>query len=245
MTRSRIKTNGFTLIELLTVIAIIAILAAIAFPVFSRMAENTRQGTCMSQLHDIGMAVKQYQMDNGKYPVSLLGLTDQAAYLPLMTGQKYLKDRNIFHCPDNTNNDAKAATPAVYPDNVPLSGQVAFTEAVAHSFGNESLANSPMSFYLNSYDVGPKVDKEGNAVQNNGQPVIELHYSLDWTGVVSPDDKQNQLKYKDPPEDHTVITWCTYHVATAHASIVPVLMLTGNAKPVPVSRFVGLGPLNF
>jgi prepilin-type N-terminal cleavage/methylation domain-containing protein len=55
--------QGFTLIELLVVIAIIAILAAILFPVFARAREGARKTTCLSNLHQIGLASLLYVHD--------------------------------------------------------------------------------------------------------------------------------------------------------------------------------------
>lgn len=55
--------KGFTLIELLVVIAIIAVLAAILFPVFAQAREKGRQASCMSNLHQIGLATLQYVQD--------------------------------------------------------------------------------------------------------------------------------------------------------------------------------------
>src|SRR3954447_13214864 len=56
--------GAFTLIELLVVIAIIAILAAFLFPVFAQARDRARQATCLSNLHQIGLAVRMYMQDS-------------------------------------------------------------------------------------------------------------------------------------------------------------------------------------
>ena len=55
--------KGFTLIELLVVIAIIAILAAILFPVFAQAREQARSTACLSNMKQIGLALKMYAQD--------------------------------------------------------------------------------------------------------------------------------------------------------------------------------------
>lgn len=61
--------NGFTLIELLVVIAIIAILAAILLPVLAQAKERANRASCMSNLHQQGMAFTIYTGDdNGNFP---------------------------------------------------------------------------------------------------------------------------------------------------------------------------------
>lgn len=273
-------TSGFTLIELLTVIAIIAILAAIIFPVFNSLRRQTRLNSTMSQMREIHTALKLYRLDNEKYPAALLGFVqttdggfytgsgqpvpiEQLTYRPLTANQKYMKDKQSFISPDNPNNDATKLTNAVYPQipDSPLADQpVVFTRMMLNNISKDIRADlgpyldQPATFYLyDSYDLGPRIDNEGKQVMDsNGQPIMEVHYSLDWTGTTpdptDPTDRdrwRNQLKYPNAPEDRTVVTWNTYHAAKGGGSMIPVLMLSGTTRPVPISQFLQRGPLNY
>jgi prepilin-type N-terminal cleavage/methylation domain-containing protein len=63
--------RAFTLIELLLVIAILAILAGILLPVISRTKEAARSAACLSNLHQIGIALQIYVSDNqNRLPVA-------------------------------------------------------------------------------------------------------------------------------------------------------------------------------
>ena len=63
---------GFTLIELLVVIAIIAILAALLLPTLSRAKEAARASQCLSQMRQLGFAVRLYADENeDTFPRSL------------------------------------------------------------------------------------------------------------------------------------------------------------------------------
>ena len=57
-------TSAFTLIELLVVIAIIGILAALLIPTLARSKESARATACLSNLHQIGIALQLYVQDN-------------------------------------------------------------------------------------------------------------------------------------------------------------------------------------
>ena len=61
---SRIGGRAFTLIELLAVIAVISILAALLLPVLGRAKEAGRSAACLSNLHQIGIALQIYVQGN-------------------------------------------------------------------------------------------------------------------------------------------------------------------------------------
>jgi prepilin-type N-terminal cleavage/methylation domain-containing protein/prepilin-type processing-associated H-X9-DG protein len=116
--------KAFTLIELLVVIAIIAILAAILFPVFAQARESARKTSCLSNVKEISLALTMYVQDYderfpmwansmttgtpGWDPVPALGHPDPDCPDEVYhyTGwdkmvQPYVKNRQIFQCPDN------------------------------------------------------------------------------------------------------------------------------------------------
>ncbi len=116
----RLKQRGFTLIELLVVIAIIAILAAILFPVFAKAREKARQTTCVSNLKQLGLAVRMYVQDyDERFPSSLVGGAVPGSYsatnIAIMVAaerqnlgypnllQPYIKNAQLFWCPDDSN----------------------------------------------------------------------------------------------------------------------------------------------
>jgi prepilin-type N-terminal cleavage/methylation domain-containing protein/prepilin-type processing-associated H-X9-DG protein len=117
---SEIQRAGFTLIELLVVIAIIAILAAILFPVFAQAREQARQTVCLSNVRQIGLAVRMYVQDYDEtFPIFYAYNTQtpdgERAWSgdPLHKGVEllvlpYTKNQNIFQCPNDNGGPAVA-----------------------------------------------------------------------------------------------------------------------------------------
>ena len=95
----RIRRLGFTLVELLVVIAIITVLIAIGLPVMNRAREKARQAACFGNLHNIGMALRIYRLEEGGYPGPYDPVTGWGGINALYPA--YLDSRNAMICPDD------------------------------------------------------------------------------------------------------------------------------------------------
>ena len=85
---SRGPRRGFTLIELLVVIAMIAILMAMTMPMIPAVNDQARIGTCESRLQQIGIALRLYTEDYGRYPAALQTLYDG----------RYVEQQSLLRC---------------------------------------------------------------------------------------------------------------------------------------------------
>ena len=72
-TRRRSR-GGFTLIELMAVLLILAIMAGFGVPMVMSRIEKARQTEAITQTKQLVNAVRQFNMDTGRYPTEQEGL---------------------------------------------------------------------------------------------------------------------------------------------------------------------------
>jgi len=220
---SRADRRGFTLVEMLVVIGIIVVLVAILFPVFASVREQARQTQCISNLHQLGIALKSYRTDHGRYPFAPYYDTDIGKYQGGFSAlfPDYVDDRSVFICPNDRNIDAakQAARDRSYCSYNGLVSAPRDEDESSWEFDPEDYTNietgaaivaGPTRYYNYYGYTNAGVDCYG-VVEGEDDYLPYAKSTPEWL-------KDEGLKYRHYPRlfnrqapDTTVVTHCVHH----------------------------------
>src|SRR5690349_6135250 len=95
---------AFTLVELLVVIALIATLAGLLLPALGRAKESGRGAACLSNLHQIGLALQLYVSDNNNRLPTMRDkslTTTNELPSPDLVLSNYVGNIQVMRCPSD------------------------------------------------------------------------------------------------------------------------------------------------
>lgn len=237
--------RGFTLIELLVVIAIIAVLAGIIFPVYKGVTGNAHRARCMSQLHQIGLAVKLYAQDQKQYPPSVRAVAD-AGYLDVTRSASgvvtNLGEKVI--CADDPNRGSVSGSSVatfrgiyyLQPQNfssywITKNSNIDYSE----DFSSTLFTSYNSVWNYNGYTSATN-PTEFEYTAGNETTYQSLMGDLDGDGTTGDTDDVGlypRLRNRFAPSN-TIVTYCLHHYSTRGRRQFIVLRVDSSAKEVNI-----------
>ncbi|CUU37176.1 MAG: prepilin-type N-terminal cleavage/methylation domain-containing protein [Fimbriimonadales bacterium] len=156
--------RGFTLTELLVVIAIIALLMAILLPVYTLARRAGQRTVCISNLRQIGLAVRMYRDDYDELPPYLSKI------------YPYVREGRVFICPVDPL-EGQHQVEDTLGDALRLEGNFYLPSGVSYTY----VPNWAIARQLGWWQAGPPY---GEGKWGDLTPLSECHWH--WARVFQP-----------------------------------------------------------
>lgn len=194
------RGRGFTLTELLVVVAIIALLMAILLPVYTLARRAAQRTVCISNLRQIGLAVRMYRDDYDELPPYLSKI------------YPYVREGRVFICPvDPLEGQHRVEnTPG---DALRLEGSFYLPSGVSYTY----VPNWAIARQLGWWQAGPPY---GEGKWGDLTPLSECHWhwarmfqptwqtdrianARGWVLILTLGGSVRKLRAETPPEQFT------------------------------------------
>ncbi|MCX7993083.1 MAG: type II secretion system GspH family protein [Fimbriimonadales bacterium] len=194
------RRSGFSLVELLVVIGIIAVLMAIVAPVFVNSRRAAQRTVCISNLRQLGLAVRMYRDDYQELP----------PYLSAVRG--YAGDSRVFVCPLDPL-EGKHQVHDTLGDSLRLEGNFYLPSGVSYTY----VPNWAIARLLGWWEAGPPY---GEGKWSELTPLSECHWhwarqfnptwqtdrvsgARGWVLILTLNGAVRRIRAETPPEEFT------------------------------------------
>lgn len=165
------RWRAFSLVELLVVVAIVALLMALLLPVYTLARRAGQRTVCISNLRQIGLAVRTYRDDYNELP----------PYLSKVAS--YAGDARVFVCPFDPL-EGKHRVDDTLGDSFRLEGNYFLPSGVSYTY----VPNWAIARQLGWWQAGPPY---GDGKWEELTPLSECHWH--WARVFHPTWQADRL----------------------------------------------------
>jgi len=177
---TRHGTPAFTLVEMLVVIAVIAILAGLLLPALAKAKETAKSAKCMSNLHQIFVAMSMYVDENegvlhnvrGSIPNNGQWTANPRSSLILAPDHLYAywgvayyeyagRTKEIWRCPSARTVDEWRETGLTYPSDFWLDSSYGINKWVVEPYDKIRYGNGPLGLSAFLYPASTILVQDG------------------------------------------------------------------------------------